>query len=333
MKIAVFEIEEWERRAFETLASRHELWFEPGPLTPESARRAADADGVCVFIYSRVGREVLEAMPRLRLVATRSTGFDHIDTGACGERGIRVSNVPRYGSNTVAEHVFGLLLTISHRLWDAIDRTRKGDFSLAGLRGFDLRGKTMGIIGAGEIGRCTARIARGFGMEVLAYDVRPDAQAAAELGMRYTELDELLRASDVVSLHAPLTPETVHMISDAQFNQMKQGVVLINTARGTLVDVRALLRALADGKVAAAGLDVLPEEPAIREEAELLRSVFQRTHNLETLLADHVLLRMRNVYITPHSAFDTREAVERILGTTVENIAAFAAGSPANCVV
>jgi D-lactate dehydrogenase len=277
----------------------------------------ADAEAISVFVYSRITAGVLDTLPRLRLIATRSTGFDHIDVAECKRRGIGVCNVPSYGSHTVAEHVFGLLLTISHRL---------------GLRGFDLRGKTMGVVGTGEIGRCVIRIARGFGISVLAHDVAPDRDVARHHEVRYTDFDTLLRESDIISLHVPLSAQTRHMISDPQFAMMKRGAVLINTARGDIVDVRALLKALAEGKLAAAGLDVLSEEPAIREEAELLRSVFQRTHNLETLLADHVLLRMRNVFITPHSAFDTREAVQRILDTTVENIIAFIDRSPRNCI-
>jgi len=193
----------------------------------------------------------------------------------------------------VAEHVFALLLAISHGLEQAIDRTRKGDFSSRGLEGFDLFGKTLGVVGTGHIGQHAIRIARGFGMEVLGYDVAPDEDAARELGFRYVSLEELLGASDV--------------------------------------DTRSPVRALAEGKLAA-GLDVLPEEPVIREEAELLRSVYERRHNLEDLLADHVLLRLRNVIVTPHSAFRTREAIQRILDTTVRNIDAFARGEPGNIV-
>lgn len=333
MKIVIFEVEDWERASFDALSREQEVTFVPGPLTGADAERYSDAEVVCPFIYSRLDRDTLGKLRELRLIATRSTGTDHIDTRFCAERGIRVSNVPSYGSDTVAEHVFALLLTISHRTWDAIDRTRKGDFSLRGLRGFDLKGKTLGVVGTGEIGRCVVRIAKGFGMGVVAHDRAPDPTLVKEYAFEYVGLDELLSRSDIVSLHVPLTPETEGMISEREFDLMKPGAILINTARGSIVDVRALLKALAEGRVGAAGLDVLPEEPSIREEAELLRSVFQRRHNLETLLADHVLLRMRNVYITPHSAFDTREAVQRILDTTAENIGAFVRGEPRNVVV
>jgi D-lactate dehydrogenase len=169
-------------------------------------------------------------------------------------------------------------------------------------------------------------------MNVLAFDVNPDEELARSEEFRYTDMDDLLETSDVVTLHVPATPKTHHLISRKEFEKMKDGVVLINTARGTIVDVQALVRALADGKVAAAGLDVLPEEPTIREEAELLRSVFREGYDLETLLADHILLRLRNVIITPHSAFNTCEAVGRILATTTDNITAFAQGAPQNIV-
>ncbi len=170
-------------------------------------------------------------------------------------------------------------------------------------------------------------------MEVLAYDVVQDEKAADRLGFRYAEMDELLSNSDVITLHVPANEKTHHLLSVEEFGKMKDGVVLINTARGSVVDIQALVRAFSEGKVAAAGLDVLPDEPVIREEAELLRSVYRKKYDLETLLSNHILLRLRDVIITPHSAFNTREAVERILNTTVENIAAYARGEPQNVVV
>lgn len=333
MKIAVFEVEEWEREAFQPLQAEHEVVFLHEPLTDENASRYADAEVISVFIYSDLNREVLEQLGSLKLIATRSTGYDHIDAEYCQERGIIVSNVPTYGDTTVAEHVFGLLLAISHNLVTAVDRTRRGDFSLQGLRGFDLRGKVLGVVGTGSIGLCVIEIANGFGMEVVAYDVRHNEEAAKELGFRYVELDELLAVSDVITLHVPYNPKTHHLISAEAFSKMKDGVVLINTSRGRIVDMRALVNALGERKVAAAGLDVLPEEPTIREEAELLRSVFREEHDLGALLADHILLRLRNVIITPHSAFYTREAVQRILRTSMENIVGYIEGRPQNVVI
>jgi D-lactate dehydrogenase len=332
MKIFVFEAETWEAGSFEGLQRNHEIIISEDVLTPESAAELTDADIISTFIYSKLQRETLKQLKALKLIATRSTGFDHIDLDYCRENGITICNVPSYGAATVAEHVFGLLLTISHNLTEAIDRTRRGEFSFKGLRGFDLEGKTLGVVGTGDIGRRVIGIAHGFGMEVLAHDTRTDEKLAAQLSFDYVDRNTLLRKSDIVTLHVPATKATHHLLGPEEFGMMKTGSVLINTSRGSVVDIHALLRALADGKLRAVGLDVIPEEPVIREEAELLRSVFRREHNLETLLIDHVLLRMRNVYITPHSAFNTKEAVQEILSTTVENIRAFADGKPQNVI-
>lgn len=331
MKIVAFEVEEREAAPFKALEQSSELELVREPLRPDNAARYADAEIISAFIYSRLQKDVLERLPSLKLIATRSTGFDHIDLAYADARQITVSNVPKYGENTVAEHVFALLLAISHRLPEAIERARSGHFSPQGLQGFDLAGKLLGVIGTGSIGRHVIRIARGFDMEVIGFDARPDPELIAT-GIRYAGLDELLSTADVITLHLPSTPETRHMLSTNAFKRMKDGIVVINTARGDLIDTRSLIQALTAGKVAAAGLDVLPDEPLIREEAELICSMFCDEYDLRNLVADHVLLRMRNVIITPHSAFNTREAVDRIVQTTVENIAAFVAGTPKNVV-
>ncbi|GAB5501375.1 hydroxyacid dehydrogenase [Pyruvatibacter sp.] len=333
MKIVVFETEEWELEPLRSLADGHEVEFVPGRIKPDNAADYADADIISPFVYSTVSADTIAALPNLKMIATRSTGYDHIDVDACKARGIALATVPTYGDTTVAEHVFALLLAVSHKMVEATDRTRRGDFHQAGLQGFDLRGKTMGIVGTGHIGKCTIRIAKGFDMTVIAHDIAPDQEAARQLGFDYVPFPELLSRSDVVSLHVPGGSDTDQFMDDAAFDAMKDGAVIINTGRGNLIDVNALLKALATGKIAGAGLDVLPEEPTIREEAELLRSVYLRRHNLETLLADHVLLHMRNVVITPHSAFNTREAVQRILETTRQNIDAFLAGDRLNQVI
>ncbi len=333
MKIVVFETEEWEMEPLRSLAVDHDVTFVPQRLKPENAADYADADIISPFVYSSVTAETLAALPNLKLIATRSTGYDHIDADTCGRRGIGVATVPTYGENTVAEHVFALLLAVSHKMVEATDRTRRGDFSQAGLQGFDLMGKTIGIVGTGHIGLNTIRIANGFNMRVIAHDAHPNEDAARSMGFEYVSLDQLLTTADIISLHVPGGADTDHMIGEAAFNKIKMGAVLINTARGNLIDVNALLKALATGRLAGAGLDVLPEEPTIREEAELLRSVYMRRHNLETLLADHVLLHLRNVVITPHSAFNTREAMQRILVTTRANIDAFLDAKELNRVV
>ncbi|MDY0187651.1 MAG: hydroxyacid dehydrogenase [Syntrophus sp. (in: bacteria)] len=332
MKVYVFEVEDWERQTFECLQGELRIEFVAEPLSRESAESYADAEALSPFIYSDLSADVLKHMDRLKLITTRSTGFEHIDLEYCEANNIIVCNVPVYGDNTVAEHVFALLLTISHKMIAAVDRTRRGDFSLKGLQGFDLLGKTLGVIGTGSIGRCVIGIAKGFRMDVLASDVRPDQELASQMGFRYVEMDQLLTSSDIITLHVPSNEKTRNLISDQEFARMKEGVVLINTARGDVLDIKALAKAIGDGKVAAAGLDVLPEEGGIREESELLRSVYDKKHDLETMLLNHILLRLRNVIITPHSAFNTREAVERILSTTVGNIISFTEGEPENVI-
>jgi len=332
MEIVIFEAEQWEQQSFQELAAEHNLSFTREPLNPETASRYATAEIISTFIYSELSVDTLKCMEGLRFIATRSTGFDHIDLNWCRNHKIAVANVPTYGERTVAEHVFALLLAISHHLVEATDRTRKGDFTLQGLQGFDLQGKTLGIIGTGNIGLCVIRIAGGFGMEIIAYDVKRDHAASERLGFEYVDFDTLLRRADIISLHVPANKHTRNMLAQEQFDRMKQGVVIVNTARGEVINVVDLVAALGSGRVAAAGLDVLPDEPTIREEAELLRSFFREKHDLETLLADQILLRLRNVIITPHCAFNTREAVQRIIDTSVDNIRSFLEGRPQNVV-
>jgi D-lactate dehydrogenase len=332
MKIIVFEAEERERRVFEMLCRDHDVVFVDEPLRAGNAKIYPDAQVISTFIYSDLGKPVLDELPDLKLIATRSTGYEHIDVAACARRGILVCNVPTYGANTVAEHVFALLLAISHRLPEAIERAQRGHFSPFGLQGFDLAGKVFGAVGTGSIGRHAIKMAKGFDMKVAAFDVRPDAELARELKFDYVTLEELLASADVISLHVPSLPQTHHLLNAAAFARMKDGVVVINTSRGDLIETGALIQALTSGKVAAAGLDVLPDEPMIREEAELIHAIFSQEHDLRNLVANHVLLRMRNVIITPHSGFNTREAVDRIAETTASNIAAFVGQKPQNVV-
>jgi D-lactate dehydrogenase len=332
MRTVVFEAEPWEEGLFSGTCDGHEIQMTPNPLSSPVSQEHARAEIISTFIYSDLSAHVLRDLPELKLIATRSTGYDHIDLDYCAKYGVTVSNVPTYGDNTVAEHVFALLLAVARNIPEAVDRTRKGDFSMMGLRGSDLRGKTLAVIGTGSIGRRVIEIARGFGMEVLAFDLQPDQDFARSLGFSYVSMEKLLPAADAVTLHVPANEHTKGLISDGEFGKMKDGVIILNTARGSIIDTQALLRALAAGKVAGAGLDVLDEEPVIREEAELLSAIFRKEHRMETLLADHVLMHMRNVVVTPHIAFDTDEAVRRIIETTVDNIDSFCRGEPRNVV-
>lgn len=333
MKIVVFEAEEWERQACLALAPAHEVVCVKEPLRPDTAEAYGDAEGISPFVNSDLSSAALRRFPRLKLIATRSTGFDHIDLAYCRETGITVCNVPDYGDQTVAEHAFALLLSLTRHVAEASERVRRGDFSQSGLRGFELAGKTLGVVGAGRIGRRVIRIARGFDMQVTAYDKAPDAQAAQALGFHHAPLAEVLSTADVVTLHVPGGPESRNLISDAEFQLMKPGAVLVNTSRGGVVDAQALVRALDSGRLAGAALDVIAEERAMREEAEIFRDrLIRPAESLQALLADHALLHMRNVLVTPHIAYNTIEAVGRIIETTLANIRAFAKGTPQNVI-
>ena len=333
MKLVAFETEAWEAEACRVLQPEFDFSCTVRPLDEASVAAYQDADLVTVFVHSRLTVPVLVQLPNLKLIVTRSTGYDHIDLDYCAKAGIAVANVPDYGDSTVAEHVFALLLAIARNLVEAVERTRHGNFSQTGLRGFELRGKTLGVIGTGRIGCRAIEIARGFGMPVIAYDAVPDEEAAARLEFRYGELDQIFTEADVLTLHVPATPQTAGMVGDREFELMKPGALLINTARGNIVDVPALVRALTSGRLRAAGLDVLPQEPLIREEAEIFRAdAHADDHDLKALVANHVLLRFPNVIVTPHNAYNTESAVRRIIDTTVRNIEAFAADRPENIV-
>jgi D-lactate dehydrogenase len=308
------------------------LRFHPDPLVKPSQIKdeAENIDIISPFVHSHLGADVIDALPNLELIATRSTGFDHINVPCAESRGIRVSNVPTYGENTVAEHTFALILALSRNLHKAYVRTSSGDFSLDGLQGFDLKGKTIGVVGTGHIGLHVIRIAQGFGMNILAYDPYPNPNAAELLGYSYTTLENLLNHSDVVTLHAPLTPATNHLIGEHNIHQFKPGALLINTARGGLVDTQAMLMALDNKILRGAGLDVIEGEEVFSEEKQLFQNPDATEDTLKQALRNLSLLRRDDLVLTPHIAFDSREAVERILDTTVANIKAFRNGTPQN---
>ena len=310
----------------------HHVTFVEEPLTEKTASLAKDSEIVAFFIYSKLSHSILDKLPKLKLACTMSTGFDHIDVALCKQRGIVACNVPAYGENTVAEHALALLLSLSRNIVPAVERTRKGDFTLEGLRGFDLKDKTLGILGTGRIGRNMAHFCLGLGMRVIAWDKFPNAELAKECGFSYVAFDELLKKSDVISIHLPETKETHHLINVENVGKIKKGCVLINTARGGIVETEALLTGLKNGNLAACGLDVLEEECAIIEEPALLHETFQKTCDMKTLLEEHMLLQHPRVIITPHNAFNSSEALMRILDTTIDNVNAFDSGTPKNTV-
>jgi D-lactate dehydrogenase len=329
MKLAIFETKDWERDYLKECLPDDSPTFEGEALSNAHLPGLREVECISVFIYSRVTAGAMEQMPALRMIATRSTGFDHIDLACCRERGIVVSNVPTYGENTVAEHTFALILMLSRRVHKSYQQVREGRVELAMLTGFDLQGKTIGVVGAGRIGLHVIRIARGFGMRVLAYDVHRDPLLADLLGYQYMPMDDLLAGADIVSLHCPLTEATHHLIGAVQMRRMRRGALLINTARGGLVDTDALVQALDSGHLGGAGLDVIEGEELIREEKELLHE----RHDVEKLraaLRTRLLLGQDDVVFTPHNAFNSHEALRRILDTTVENLLAYRAGQPVN---
>ena len=333
MKIAFFEIEDWEKKYLSSKLVGHQLSFFEEPLSQENAAKAADAEVLSIFIYSKIDNETLALLPKAKFITTRSMGYDHIDIPACKERGVAVSRVPNYGDRTVAEHTFGLLLGLSRKIFLAHERTEKDDFDYHGLQGFDLYEKTIGIVGGGKIGLNVAHIAHsGFQMRVLVSDPFPKPELAKEIGFEYAPLSKLLTESDVLTLHCPYTPDTHHLLNEEAFTKVKHGAILVNTARGALIDTKALLQALDNGTISGAGLDVLEEECFIKEERELMSKDFPKQCDLGTIVRNHMLVRHDNVIITPHIAFNSREALERILSTTLENINAFVRGKPVNLV-
>lgn len=330
--IAFYEVQDWVRGYLEDHGfgpDRATLIREP--LTQSNADRTADAEVVSVFIYSAVDKPILDMLPRVRLIVTRSTGHDHIDMAECARRGITICNVPRYGENTVAEHAFCLILALSRNLKAALISTTHLKFDLEGLKGSDLKGKTLGVVGAGAIGLHSIRIGRGFGMDVLAFDAYPHPILAEVLGFEYTSLERLLGESDVITLHVPLLPETYHMINKDNIGLIKRGAILINTARGPVVDTEALVMALDKGILSGAGLDVLEGEESIKEEAQLLSDTLP-VEKLRAVVRSYALLHRDNVIITPHVAFYSIEAEQRIIETTISNIEDFLAGHPQNVV-
>lgn len=333
MTIAVFEEEAVDQARFRESFPRAKFVFVPDPLRADTAAAAANAEVVSVFVKSVVRKDVLDQLQNLKFIATRSMGADHVDVEECAQRGVIVARVPVYGENTVAEHTFALILALSRKIFQSYERTERMNFNRAGLRGFDLAQKTLGVVGVGNIGKNVARIGNGFQMDVIAYDVKQDLVLAKECGFAYVQsLEELLGRSDVTTLHAPYIKATHHMINRENLAKAKKGSLLVNTARGALVDTQALLWALNEGILSGAGLDVLEEENFVYEEAELLVNDVPAGKDLATVLRNHILVERDDVIVTPHNAFNSHEAVARIFETTVENIQGFLAGKSVNVV-
>lgn len=331
MKIAFFETNGSDRDYLSKVLIGHELFFFTEPLTEKNAPQAETYEIISVFISSIIDRTVIKQLKSVRLIATRSTGFDHIDIAFCQEKNITVSNVPHYGENTVAEHTFALILALSRNVHKSYARGQKGDFSIDGLIGFDLKDKTLGVIGTGHIGLHVIRIAKGFGMHVVAYDVYHDTFLSEILHYKYAPLEEVLSQSDIVTLHVPYNKHTHHLINQDNIKKIKRGGLLINTARGGIIDNEALVVALDDGTLSGAGLDVLEGEEYIKEENQCLQKNCGPTEARQ-IKQNRNLLSRDNVVFTPHIGFYSEEALRRILDTTLQNITQFALGKIENVV-
>ncbi len=320
--VAFYDAKPYDREYFERAvdAGRLRWQFHEFRLTAETAASVAGAQAVCVFVNDRLDRACLEQLHRagVRLVALRCAGFNNVDLAAAKSLGLAVVRVPAYSPHAVAEHAVALLLALNRKLHRAYNRVREHNFSLSGLVGFDLHGKTVGVVGTGKIGKIAAQIFRGFDTEVLAFDPQPTPEWAAAQGVRYTDFDALLAASNVVSLHLPLTPQTRHLLNAETFARLKPGAFLVNTSRGKLVDTTALIEALKSGRLGGVALDVYEEEEGI----------FFEDLSGEILQDDELsrLLTFPNVLITAHQAFLTHEALTEIARVTTENLLRLKAG-------
>ncbi|MDX1908864.1 MAG: 2-hydroxyacid dehydrogenase [Bacteroidia bacterium] len=323
MKTAVFSAHPYDRTSLDAAnaAGLHELHYIEATLTAETRRVAYGYPGLCVFVNDKLDRETLMdlAAHGLRVIALRCAGFNNVDLTTARELGIPVLRVPAYSPHAVAEHAVALILTLNRKTHKAYNRVREGNFSLERLEGFDLYGKTVGVIGAGRIGQVFRQIMLGFGCQVLVYDRYPSAELAGA-GVVFSDLNTVLAASDILSLHCPLTPETRHLIDASAITRMKDGVMLINTSRGALVDTQAVIEGLKNGKIAYLGIDVYEQE----------ESLFFRDLS-ETVIQDDELLRLMtfpNVLVTAHQAFFTHNALNQIAQTTLGNLTAFEQGAP-----
>lgn len=322
MKIAFFEIKGWEKKHLNKALKGHTIEYFSEPLNKDTAAKVKDFDVVSVFIYSDVGKNTISKLKKTKLITTRSTGYDHIDLKTAKKKNITVCNVPSYGENTVAEHAFGLMLSLSRNIHKSYMRTSRKNFSIEGLQGFDLKGKTLGIVGAGKIGLHVIRMAKSFGMNVIAYDAHQDSFLSEVLDFDYETFDNILKKSDIISLHVPHNKHTHHLINKDNIKKIKKGAILINTARGAVVEIDALLEALDKKILSGAGLDVLEGEEFIKEEKELLYNK-EKTEALNYLIKDHEILNRENVVFTPHIGFYSDEALRRILETTANNIKSY----------
>jgi len=323
MKIAIFSAKHYEKEFLDAanLKTHHEVTYFDFPLNPSTVHVAQDFEAICVFVNDVVNKAVIDnlATLKIKIIALRCAGFNNVDLKEANLKGIPVVRVPAYSPYSVAEHTVALMLSLNRKIHKAYNRVKEGNFSLEGLVGFDMHGKTVGLIGTGKIGKITANILSGFGCNLIGYDLFPDEECK-KIGLTYTSLDEIYSKADIISLHCPLTPETKHLINADSLKKMKHGVMLVNTSRGALIDTKAVIKSLKSGQIGYLALDVYEEE------ADLF---FEDLSN--QIITDDVfsrLLTFPNVLITGHQAFFTQNALTNIAETTMENMAAFERGEP-----
>ncbi|MDR0824081.1 MAG: 2-hydroxyacid dehydrogenase [Prevotella sp.] len=321
-KIAFFDAKPYDRATFDKVNEKYgfELMYHKEHLDINNVLLASGADAVCIFVNAVVDVAVVEKLKLygVKLIALRSAGFNNVDIAAAAQHGIKVVRVPDYSPHAIAEHTLALMLCLNRKVHRAFLRTRDSNFSLLGFEGFDMYGKTIGVIGTGKIGKVAIGLFKGLGMNVLAYDLYPDTAYAESAGIKYATLDELYANSDIITLHCPLTKETEYLICDESINKMKDGVMIVNTGRGKLIHTKHLIEGLLSRKVGYAGLDVYEEEGAY----------FYEDHS-DAVMTDDVLARLlsfNNVIVTSHQAFFTQEAMSNIAQTTMDNILDFFEG-------
>jgi D-lactate dehydrogenase len=323
MKIALINVPKEEQNIYTESLGENEIVFKEGEIK-NYIDEIKDIEVLSVFVDVKVSKDDIDNLPNLKLIAARSTGYDNIDFKYAESRGIKVVNVPTYGSRTVAEFTFALLLSVSRKAFSAYDRLRiSGDTDVDHYEGFDLYEKTIGIVGTGNIGKNVARIAKGFGMNVLLFDLEPDQEFAKEVKGEYINLDDLVKESDVVTLHVPYNDNTHHLVNTELLSKFKKGSYIINTSRGGIIDTESLVEHIQNGTIAGAGLDVVEGEEDFKDEISLLLKEENDIEKFRDVISAHKLLNMDNVVLTPHIAFNTKEAKKEILNKTIENINTF----------
>jgi D-lactate dehydrogenase len=332
INISMYDISAEEKKDFKELEKIGKVTYHEDPISQDNIDK--DAEIISMFVSSTVTAELIKELPKLKLIACRSTGFNNVDLDEVKKRKISVANVPTYGEHTVAEFTMSLMLAMTRKLLIAASQYSRHDTSHEKLHGTDLHGKTLGVIGAGKIGRNVIKAAKAFGLKVIAYDPFLTPEMEAEIDVTAVELNDLLKTSDIITLHTPLTKDNYHLIDSKKLDLMKDGVYIVNTARGELLDTEALVMAIKSGKVAGAALDVLEDEKLIDidEEELLLKKKNTTKETLEHVLANTILMHMPEVILTGHNAYNTSEAIQRINLTSVDNIQKYLTKIPQNIV-